>query len=893
MAATSAQASGAERIPRSRAPRARTLLFLFAAVPVLVGGVVGIGEIGSSRAEATLAEGIERRSGELVLLTELSAAIIDERNWNSALEGIATVGLTSAMLEPFTGIDLAGEFESSQAEVDRLLDLADRPDLTERIATARSQNAPDDVEGIDGLATITTRYDQLEIDIEQEGEQLLDQLLTEAGRTRGGDELVTALRVLERAADARHSVAQLATSYFGAQFGAVSSVDGENGYLVLIEEQSALDRARDDMRRIAATEAAARARLGVVENDDQVVAFEQAVAALIATRLELGAEAGAVDLGGLLADVEQVSSIFQAGNASSAAHLEVVSASGDDVRAAAEAMRASSNQHALMVAAMVIGGVLLTTAATALLLTSIARPLRELANAAVWIRDGRTDRRVRPFGPLETREAASALNEAAASLQAFQHHTRAIADGKVPDVEMGPAPIGALGATVTAAVETLAESISQQESFRTRLAYEASHDSLTQISNRRASLERIRSALQTRDGTSRAVALLFVDLDGFKAVNDDLGHRAGDMVLRQTAERMRSCVRAEDHIGRLGGDEFVIVLEGADNVARADRLAARLIEALSEPIQLDIAAVSVEASIGIAVDDHRNSTPESLLHEADLAVYEAKRRGRSSICRCDDELRARALAESNLETEIRAAIDDDQFELWHQPLVDATTGAITGCEALLRWHHPDRGLTAPAGFVLFAERSDLILDIDRWVLERAAQDLADDPTLMSLSVNVSSRHVASTHFVDDILDPCRRHEIDPSRLIVEVTESAVLDDLEGAAAKLSELRSFGIRIALDDFGTGYASLSHLRELPLDIVKVDRSFTHDVHARALARLIVETGQLLELSVTAEGVETAEQADALVEMGVDVLQGYHFGRPAPAASIRQLRSAPTAL
>ncbi len=860
-------------------------------MPSLAGAIVGFNEINSSRTEAAIAEDIERRSDELVLLTELSAAIIDERNWNSALEGVEAIGLTSEILEPFTGIDLVGEFDATKTEVDDLIGRIGRADLADRIDAARTQDAPV-IEAVGDLATITSRYDQLELDLERESDRLLDELLGAAGGTLNGDELVTALRVLERAADARQAVAQQATSYFGAQFGVISSDGGENGYLILIEESAALDDARADIRRIAGADASARARLDAIQADEQVRAFEQAVAALVAQRLELGAGTGDVDLGDLLTDVDVVSSIFQAGNASSAAHLEVVSASGDDVRAAAETMRSSSNQHALVVAAFVIAGVLFTLLATAFLLASIARPLRELANGAVWIRDGRTDRRVRPFGPLETREAAFALNEAAASLQAFQDHTGALAAGEIPEIAMGPAPAGALGATVTAAVETLADSISQQESFRTRLAYEASHDSLTQISNRRASLDRIRAALQTQGSASHAVALLFVDLDGFKAVNDELGHRAGDVVLRQTAERLRSCVRAEDHIGRLGGDEFVIVLEGAENVAGADRLATRLLATLSEPIQLDVAAVSVEASIGIAVDERPDTTPESLLHEADLAVYEAKRRGRSSICRCDDELRARALAESSLEAEIRSAIDGDEFELWHQPLVDADTRETVGCEALLRWHHPERGLTAPAGFVLFAERSDLILDIDRWVLDRAARDLAEDPTLTSLSVNVSSRHVASTHFVDDILDPCRRHEIDPGRLVVEVTESAVLDDLEGAAAKLGELRSFGIRIALDDFGTGYASLSHLRELPLDIVKVDRSFTHDESARALARLIVETGRLLGLSVTAEGVETARQADALIEMGVDVLQGYHFGRPASAEAIRQLRTAPNA-
>jgi diguanylate cyclase (GGDEF)-like protein len=423
--------------------------------------------------------------------------------------------------------------------------------------------------------------------------------------------------------------------------------------------------------------------------------------------------------------------------------------------------------------------------------------------------------------------------------------------------------------------------MADREQFRRQLAHEAQHDALTGLPNRKACLERLASRL--RDDS--ALAALFIDLDGFKDVNDDYGHQAGDAVLMATARRLEQSVRQGDHVGRLGGDEFLVIAEPVGNQEEAIQLAERLMAALIAPIDAGPAWVRVEASIGIALPSAYQREPDELIREADLALYEAKGSGRGRVVLCDDRLLASKDEQVAMEAALRRAIQEDELTLYYQPIVAAADHRIVGLEALVRWVQPGRGLVGPDRFIPVAERSELITSLDRWVVAAVARQIdhwRHDPALsaISISVNLSGRTLGSDDVVDDILTPLAANHVDPARIVVEVTESAVLDDLELAGQRLGQLQAAGIKVAIDDYGTGYTSLAHLRALPIDVLKIDRTFVDDEAQGRLTKLIVDTGHLLGAVVTAEGVETAAQAQLLRSLGADRLQGYLFGKPLPA-------------
>jgi diguanylate cyclase (GGDEF)-like protein len=381
--------------------------------------------------------------------------------------------------------------------------------------------------------------------------------------------------------------------------------------------------------------------------------------------------------------------------------------------------------------------------------------------------------------------------------------------------------------------------------------------------------------------------VLFIDLDMFKDVNDQHGHHAGDTVLTTVAQRLVNSVREGDHVGRLGGDEFVVVAEPVDGVGETVELAQRILETLAEPIDLPHLRVTIGASIGIALADGADLTADELLRDADLAVYRAKAVGRGGIVICDEDLRNELAEAADLSLAIRSAIENDELVMYYQPIVDTRTNQLYALEALVRWQRPGHDvLIPPDRFVAFAERSNLIIDLDRWVIDSVARQVASwngDPSRADVlvAINVSRRHLADDHFVDHVLKPLAVHGVDPRRMIIEVTESALLDDLANAAAKLQRLRDEGLLISIDDFGTGYTSLAHLRSLPVDILKIDRSFTvnaaTDAHEASIVKLIIDTGHLLGATITAEGIETLLEADVLTGLGSDNLQGFYFARP----------------
>ena len=389
------------------------------------------------------------------------------------------------------------------------------------------------------------------------------------------------------------------------------------------------------------------------------------------------------------------------------------------------------------------------------------------------------------------------------------------------------------------------------------------------------------------------MVVLFVDLDDFKAINDSLGHAAGDRVLQEVGERLRTTVRPGDTVARLGGDEFAFLLEDVADPGDADEVAERVAAALVTPLAVGGVEVALRASVGIALAQDGDAAAD-LLRDADTAMYTAKARGGGAYERFVPAMREAAISRFELGADLRRAIERREFVLHYQPVVDLTHGRILGFEALVRWQHPTRGLLSPAAFVPTAEATGLIVAIGRWVLEEACTqaqrwqlDTLTEPKL-SMSANLSPRELREPGLVENVAAILRRTGVDPSTIVLEITETSMVEDADGAIATLQALKALGVRLAIDDFGTGYSSLSYLRRLPVDVLKLDRSFVVPAgrgdRESALVDAVFRLGRSLGLVTIAEGIEDAEQRDRLVSLGCRVGQGYLFARPMaePAAS-----------
>ena len=417
------------------------------------------------------------------------------------------------------------------------------------------------------------------------------------------------------------------------------------------------------------------------------------------------------------------------------------------------------------------------------------------------------------------------------------------------------------------------------------LEHQAFHDALTGLANRALFADRVEQALRRGARGHGRPAVVFIDLDGFKGVNDTLGHPAGDALLREVAGRLRSVVRADDTVARLGGDEFAVLVEqSATGSDEAEATAQRVLTALASPIVLDGQSVTVSGSVGIAVGE-AGATSDSLIGDADIAMYAAKMAGRNRSVVFDPQMRASAVAARELERELQGALDGDELRLVYQPVVDLADESVTGFEALLRWNSPTLGTVEPARFVPVAEASGLIEGIGAWVLREActtaAQWRAEHGRDLTMAVNVSAVQLTSPHLVEHITEALTASGLEPSALVLEVTETALVEDPERASACLAALRRLGVRLALDDFGTGYSSLAHLRQFTVDVLKIDRSFVatigEDGVMPPIVRGMVDLGRTLGLEIVAEGVETDAQRRLLVEGRCDLAQGYLFARP----------------
>lgn len=437
--------------------------------------------------------------------------------------------------------------------------------------------------------------------------------------------------------------------------------------------------------------------------------------------------------------------------------------------------------------------------------------------------------------------------------------------------------------------------VTEQRRSEARITYMAQHDALTDLPNRVLLREHLERALaMTRDG-GPSLAVLLLDLDRFKEVNDTLGHPAGDRLLQAVAVRLRGCIRETSFIARLGGDEFAVIDYVANPAGEAAALAERIRESLCEPFDLGDHQLTTSTSVGIAIAPRDGIDSDEIMKSADLALYAAKNGGRGSSRFFEPELDQRLRARRNLERDMHDALARGEFELHYQPFVSAESDDISGFEALLRWHHPQRGLVPPAEFIPLAEETGMIVPLGEWVLRTACAEAAKWPARLKIAVNLSPAQFRSKDLVPIVVGALATARISPQRLELEVTETVIMQDSEAVFAALGQLHMLGVRIALDDFGTGYSSLSFLQKFPFDKIKIDRSFVNELsgageEARLIARAVVRFAVNLGKTTTAEGVETREQLDILRAEGCTELQGYYFCRPAVASDVAQMVTVP---
>ncbi|MCP5228085.1 EAL domain-containing protein [Accumulibacter sp.] len=452
--------------------------------------------------------------------------------------------------------------------------------------------------------------------------------------------------------------------------------------------------------------------------------------------------------------------------------------------------------------------------------------------------------------------------------------------------------------TVTGTLSS-AEDVTERRQADEKIKELAFFDQLTSLPNRTLLLDRLKQTMASCLRSACRGALLFIDLDHFKSLNDTLGHDTGDILLQQVAQRLRRCVREEDTVARLGGDEFVVILAGLngsaeDAAAGAEVVAHKILSSLNDVYHLGHVAQRSTASVGVTLFDGAQATAEDLMKQADLAMYRSKDAGRNLVRFFDPTLESAVTERVRLEGDLRRALAETQFLLHYQAQV-GRNGRLCGAEALLRWQSPRRGLVAPRAFIRLTEETGLILPLGLWVLDAACRQLAawaKQPEMahLTIAVNVSARQFHEVDIVDQVLKVIQRTGARPERLKLELTESLLLDNVSDAAGKISALKARGVGFSLDDFGTGYSSLSYLRRLPLDELKIDQSFVRDIVANpsdaAIARTIVALGQSLGLDIIAEGVEREEQRDFLASIGCFAYQGYLHSRPLPAEGFEAL-------
>jgi diguanylate cyclase (GGDEF)-like protein len=503
------------------------------------------------------------------------------------------------------------------------------------------------------------------------------------------------------------------------------------------------------------------------------------------------------------------------------------------------------------------------------------------------------------FGPEELRLADFVAGMAGAAFERADGFARVAGLQKSLEerVEGRTAQLADSNRQLDLSLQRLTEAFERERDSAAALKHQAFHDPLTDLANRALFVNRVEHAIEFSRRHGHGVAVLFVDLDDFKTINDSLGHPAGDELLVGVAGRLREVLRTADTAARLGGDEFGILLEGVTDRDGAVRTAERILEALDKPFRLVAKEVFIHASIGIALCDGEDETVDALLRNADVAMYFAKSRGKHAFEVFEQRMHDDIVRRLELKDDLHRGIEHDQFAVHYQPIVDIGSGHIHGLEALIRWHHPEHGLISPLDFIPLAEETGMIRTIGDWVLRTSCQavrgwqnDRGPTGERLTIGVNLSARELHEPGLVDCVHAALGGSGLRPVDLTLEITESVLMHDTKAAIIRLNELKGLGVRLAIDDFGTGYSSLSYLKDLPVDIVKIAKPFVDDIadspQEAALAGAIVTLSETLNLKTVAEGIEYPAQLRALQRLGCDYGQGYLFARAVPELEAGEL-------
>ena len=854
-------------------------LALVLLLPLLGLGILGYDIAADARSEAATARQLRQEAERLELLSSVASGLDHAFDALAGIEEASSIGVDPSVFAPIVGYEpqdgIDADYEeltlrldevaatdpevwAAPAQIEDLLDL--RPELEE----ARTEP----VTGARRLEDLRREMSTLTSEALAAEQARLDELV---GQIRLTSQLAAVAPTLEpsRTLMVAGRIERQAITNYLLPIG--EPVPSEDAFQAVVAQAAVYDTAQAELET----------RLPADRLDD-LVAIEDDHGSYLALRQQVlaGDRLPYDDETAIVALVPTGITLFLEGFERNDALLALHRSLTSDFVAASVDFEVAANQRRRTTLLFALGLSLVALGATAATIQSITRPVRSLLQRAERITDGDLTTVGPSRGPSDISLVHRVLDQLSANLRTVTAQMAALAEGRLDEAVLGQRAAGPLG-------ESVHGSVARLRSMTSRLEYEASHDSLTGLPNRAALLGLLEQCL-TGDAERRTpLAAVMLDLDGFKSANDDLGHQVGDEVLIWVAERLMG-LTVGDFAARLGGDEFMFVVLGDDAVARAERLALDAVASIREPLTTSFGRVNISASAGIAEVTAANwLSPSEVLRRVDLAMYEAKLEGAGSVVRFDQRLHDSLLETTQLQGEIRRALDLEEFTIDLQPIFRTGSSALSGYEVLLRWESPNRGRVSPGVFIPVAEQSELISHIDLWVIDQAAALLGQwgrEPTTaeLTLSVNVSARHLSSPDLVTEVEGALHRHGVEPGRLIIEMTESQLIPNLVRADATLRGLADLGVGLAIDDFGTGYASVAHLRRVRFQRLKIDQSFIanlQDDTEQSLASLLVSLGRDLDLEVVAEGVETAEQLRWVTDAGCTHAQGYLLGRPTP--------------